>query len=69
MIIYYASNAYLFNENQLGLKLCQKNYSFVANTNLFKGAMKRLEALFIEKRYNLGIDIDEKSLQHAVECL
>jgi len=55
MVLYYICNAFNFNELQFGYKLCKINYTNVAKTKLFKGNLKRIEALFIEERYKRGI--------------
>ena len=47
-ILYYAMNAFLKQDFEYCVQICSKDYSFVANTNVFEGNILRLKALALE---------------------
>lgn len=65
-ILYVTACLYLVGDIRKGMFLTQRDFSHVDNSHLFKGNLKRLEALFYEKHARRSDTVDEEFLLQAV---
>lgn len=65
-ILYVTASLYLVGDIRKGMFLTQRDFSHIDNSHLFKGNLKRLEALFYENHARRSDTVDEEFLLQAV---
>ena len=60
-ILLTVANIFLSSDYEYALRLCQYNFSFVANTSLFEGNILRFKSLSAEQIFKNNMENQEES--------